>query len=79
MPARVEELAQREVPTSALMEVVTLAVLNDRRFQYRLLDEPDVYSRAGLIERELKRTENVLDSASRQQWDAETPKGLSWN
>lgn len=73
-----QELASREVPTNALMEVVTLAVLNDKRLQYRLLDEPDVYRRAGVIERELKRLGSILDDASRQ-WDPETPKGLSWN
>lgn len=72
------ELAQREVPTTALMEVVTLAVLNDKKIQYRLLDEPDVYRRAGMIGRELKRLEVILEAAGRQ-WDPETPKGLSWN
>jgi len=73
-----QELSQREVPTAALMEVVTLAVLNDKKIQYRLLDEADVYRRAGVIGNELRRLEGVLEAASRQ-WDPETPKGLSWN
>jgi len=72
------ELTEREVPTGALMEVVTLAVLNDKKLQYRLLDEPDIFRRANIIGHELKRMGKILETAS-LQWDSETPKGLSWN
>ncbi len=73
-----EQLATREISTPALLEVVTLNVLNDKILQYRLLAEGDVVRRGEMIERELRRLGRVLESA-RKQFDPEAPPGVSWN
>lgn len=73
-----QQLAARELSTPALLEVVTLNVLNDKTLQYRLLAEGDVVRRGEIIERELRRLGRVLESA-RKQFDPEAPPGVSWN
>lgn len=73
-----QQLAAREISTPALLEVVTLNVLNDKTLQYRLLAEGDVVRRGEIIERELRRLGRVLESA-RKQFDPEAPPGVSWN
>jgi Lon protease-like protein len=73
-----QQLAAREISTPALLEVVTLNVLNDKSLQYRLLAEGDVVRRGEIIERELRRLGRVLESA-RKQFDPDAPPGVSWN
>lgn len=72
------ELEQREVPTPALMEVVTLSVLNDKPVQYRLLSEGSIFRRGEIIERELGRMKTLMESA-RRQVDDSAPPGVTWN
>ena len=72
------EIDSREVPTPALLEVVTLSVLNDRPVQYRLLAEGDIYKRGEIVERELGRLRHLLVRA-REQYDPEAPNGVTWN
>lgn len=72
------ELDLREVPTPALMEVVTLSVLNDKALQYKLLCEGDLHKRAQIIERELRRLRGSLQFAARQ-FDENAPSGVTWN
>ncbi|HVZ93635.1 MAG TPA: hypothetical protein VG797_03910, partial [Phycisphaerales bacterium] len=67
-----------EIPTPALLEVITLSVINDRRAQYRLLEEGNLDERASMIERELRRTRALINRA-RPQWDPEAPTGVTWN
>lgn len=73
-----EQLANREISTPALLEVVTLNVLGDKALQYRLLAEGDVVRRGEIIEKELARLGRVLEIA-RKQHDPEAPRGVSWN
>lgn len=72
------ELDNREVPTQALIEVVTLSVLNDKPVQYRLLSEGDIFRRGKIVESELGRLRRLLERA-RLQHDPEAPGGVTWN
>lgn len=72
------EMEEREIPTSALLELVTLSVLTDKQTQYRLLAEGDVYKRGTIVETELDRLSRVLDFAGRQH-DPGAPRGVTWN
>jgi Lon protease-like protein len=72
------EVEQREIPSAALLEVVTLSVLNDKRLQYRLLAEGDAHRRATIVRDQLRRMRGSLAYAARQI-DAEAPDGCTWN
>lgn len=76
--AVLRELDGREVPTAALLEVITLSVLNDPRIQYRLLAEGNIMRRAQIIETELERLRGVVTCAHRQV-DPDAPSGVNWN
>lgn len=70
-----------DVPTSVLLEVVSLSVIGglDRPgTMYRLLAEGDPIGRAGLIERELAALRGLLADVNRQ-YDPDAPRGVSWN
>ena len=66
------------MPTPALLEVVTLSVLNDKPVQYRLLSEGDIFRRGEIVEEELGRLRHLLERA-KDQFDPEAPGGVSWN
>lgn len=72
------ELEDREIPTAALLELVTLSVLTDKHTQYQLLAEGDVHKRGHIVEAELDRLSTVLKAAQLQH-DPEAPRGVSWN
>ncbi|MDX2114321.1 MAG: LON peptidase substrate-binding domain-containing protein [Planctomycetota bacterium] len=72
------ELESREIPTDALMEVVTLGVLSDKKVQYRLLAEGNIFRRSEIVEQELGRLRRVMARAS-LQWDPDAPSGVTWN
>ena len=75
------ELDALELPTSALLDAVSLAVLStlgDKALQYRLLEEGDPHLRAGIIRNELQGLSGLLVRAERQ-FDPEAPRGISWN
>jgi len=72
------ELQNREIPTEALLEVLTLSVLNDKTLQYRLLAEGDIYRRGEIVEHELTRLGRLLSAAAKQH-DPEAPDGVTWN
>ena len=73
------ELALRdEIPTSAFVEIVSAAILNDPEARYRMLAEPDLRARTRLLGDELRRLDGLIARADGQAW-REWPKGLSWN
>jgi hypothetical protein len=73
------ELALRdEIPTSAFVEIVSAAILNDSEARYRMLAEPDLRARTLLLGDELRRLDGLIARADGQAW-REWPKGLSWN
>ena len=73
-----ERIGNREIPTSALLELVSFTLLSDKELRYRLLDEGDAGARASMIERELEHLQSLLRRAASQHPE-EWPKGVSWN
>ncbi|MBS0198712.1 MAG: LON peptidase substrate-binding domain-containing protein [Planctomycetes bacterium] len=67
-----------DIPSPALLELVSFAMINDASLRYRLLAEADISTRAGLILGELHHLQRLIERADAQhpeQW----PKGCSWN
>ncbi len=76
---KVRQLFDREdVPTSALLELVGSALLEDPAVRYALLSEAAPERRAAIIRRELRTIDGVI-RAAQWQMNAGWPKGLSWN
>jgi Lon protease-like protein len=73
-----ERVRNDQIPTSALLELVSFTVLSDRELRYRLLDEGDAEARAALIECELTHLQALLKRAAAQHPE-DWPKGMSWN
>lgn len=67
-----------ELPTAALLELVSFTMVTDEESRYRLLAEPRADRRAALVERELAHLESLLRRAELQRPDL-WPKGMSWN
>lgn len=74
----VEYVRNEEVPNSAVLELISFALLSDHRLRYRLLAEGDVDRRAELIERELHSLATLIRMAEDQRAE-EWPKGCAWN
>lgn len=74
----VERVLNDEIPTTALLELVSFTVLSDRELRYQLLDEADPIARADLIEHELMHLQSLIERAAEQRPE-EWPKGMSWN
>lgn len=71
-------IAREDVPTHALVELVSFALLKDDELRYRMLAEPDARTRAKLLTSELVNLDRLVALAERQghgSW----PKGMSWN
>ncbi len=66
------------VPTTALMELLTAAVIEDGKLRYRLLEEGSPEVRAGILNEELAKLERLIQRAELQRADP-PPKGCSWN
>ena len=73
-----EYLRNAEVPTSAVLELVSFTMISDPEVRYQLLAEPDAASRAEIIEQELGEL-SVLLRKARNQHPERWPKGCSWN
>lgn len=73
-----ERLKNEEIPTSALLELVSFTLLSDSRLRYRLLSEEDATERAAMIEKELLHLQRLIVRAEAQHPE-EWPKGCSWN
>ncbi len=76
--ALAEHLRDENVPTSAVLELVTLALIDDIETRYRLLEAGEPSERAQIVSKELKGIARLLRMA-RSQRTIETPKGCSWN
>jgi len=73
-----EYLHNDEVPTSAMLELVSFTMLADPELRYRLLAEGDIHQRVELIDRELDHLTQLLRRAQAQRPE-DWPKGCSWN
>lgn len=71
-------LRDDEVPTSAILELVSFSILGDAELRYRLLAEGDPVKRSKVIEVELFSLRRLLDQAIKQR-EVDVPKGCSWN
>lgn len=75
--AIVGHLADDDVPTSAILELVTFSVLPDPELKYRLLAEGDALRRSAIIRTQLDAIRNLLDRAVPQREALATlPKGV---
>lgn len=73
-----KHLEDDAIPTSAILELVSIALIDDRELRYRLLAEGDVNQRAELIESQLAELRRLLDRAKPQR-KSDAPKGCHWN
>jgi len=76
--AVLEHLKNPAVPTSAILELMTLSFIADNSVRYKLLAMPDPCKRAVLIQSELESIARVLKQAKPQR-SVTWPKGCSWN
>lgn len=73
-----EYVGNGDLPTVAVMELVSFTLVSDQRVKYRLLAEGRAERRAGLILSELRHLSQLIDRAGAQHPE-EWPKGCSWN
>lgn len=73
-----KHLEDEDVPTSAILELLTFSFLPDPELRYQLLAEPQVVKRCRVIRHELQSLQRLLERASRQR-RPELPKGVSEN
>lgn len=71
-------LSEQEVPTAAILELLTLRYMPDQRFRYNMLQEGDPVARAKMVETEMGRLRHLLEAAAPQR-AVDWPKGMSWN
>ena len=74
-----KQIEANELPTSVLFELVTIALLNDKALQYRLLAEGSAHKRAGVIEHELIRLRSTLIAARKQLGSRDEDSGMYLN
>jgi len=73
-----EFVRNEEVPTAPLLELVSFMLITDHGVRYRLLAEPSIQARAGLIVHELEHLSSLIRRAGDQR-PQDWPKGMSWN
>ncbi|MFN5943818.1 MAG: LON peptidase substrate-binding domain-containing protein [Phycisphaerae bacterium] len=73
-----EYLRNDEIPTAALLELVSVALATDPGVRYQLLAEPDAKQRARVLLAELTSLARLVRLAQAQQPE-NWPKGASWN
>ncbi|MBS0188010.1 MAG: LON peptidase substrate-binding domain-containing protein [Planctomycetes bacterium] len=67
-----------DIPTTALLELISFTLVADKEKRYRLLEEPDADTRADIVEVELKSLDRLLRLALPQVAE-KYPKGYSPN
>lgn len=67
-----------DIPTHALLELISFAMLGDGENRYQLLAEADATKRADMILAQLTNLHHLVGQAEQQSFKA-WPKGLSWN
>lgn len=71
-------IRRAEIPTAAVVEIASFALIFDEEVRYRLLEEPSLEVRVRLLREELARLACLVRRGDRQSWRA-WPKGSSWN
>lgn len=76
----VQHLADPSVPTNAILELISLTLLNDPEKRYQLLATVDPEDRARILTDELNGLGRLLRQAQPQRRAAsQAPKGCHWN
>ena len=73
-----QRLNNDEIPTAAVLELVSFTLMSDPEVKYRLLAEPDAATRAEIVENELLDMQQLIRRAQAQR-PGDWPKGCSWN
>ncbi len=73
-----EVLHNEQIPTAAILELLSFTLLGDSELRYQLLAEPSPTSRALVISTEIDHLSNLLAKAQSQIM-RDLPKGCSWN
>lgn len=73
-----EYVRNEEIPTVAILEVVSFTLVTDTTTRYKLLAEGNALRRAEIIETALGDLSALLTKAARQR-DTDLPKGCNWN
>jgi Lon protease-like protein len=73
-----EFVRNQEVPVGPLLELVSFMLITDPQLRYKLLAEPDMEARAGMIMGELEHLSHLIKKAGTQR-PQDWPKGMSWN
>jgi Lon protease-like protein len=73
-----EFVRNQEVPVGPLLELVSFMLITDPHLRYRLLAEPSMETRAGMIMGELEHLSHLIKRAGDQR-PQDWPKGMSWN
>ncbi len=76
--ALAEHLRDENLPNSAVLELVAMALIDDVETRYRLLAAGEPTERARIVSQELRGIARLLKLA-RCQREVEAPKGCSWN
>ncbi|MBX3358918.1 MAG: LON peptidase substrate-binding domain-containing protein [Phycisphaeraceae bacterium] len=71
-------LRDEQVPTTALLDLLSFVLLTEPGLRYRLLEQADARRRAALVLTELESVRLLLTRAGPQRL-AELPKGCCWN
>ncbi len=73
-----EVLRNEELPSAAVLDLVTFKVLTEPNMRYRMLAEAEANARAKVLVKELLNLERLAKKAE-QQHPEQWPKGASWN
>jgi hypothetical protein len=73
-----EYVRDDDIPTAALLELISFTLVKDREKRYRLLEEGDADARAELVRREIAEINRMIRLAV-PQTGGEYPRGYSPN
>ncbi len=73
-----EYVRNEDVPTTALIELISFALVTEPAARYRLLSEPELSRRVDFVRDALENLGLMIRQA-RAQHPEQWPKGLSWN
>ncbi|GJM18765.1 MAG: ATP-dependent protease [Phycisphaeraceae bacterium] len=73
-----EYVRNEDVPSTALIELISFALVTEPATRYQLLSEPELARRVDLVRGALEDLESIIRQARAQHPEA-WPKGLSWN
>ncbi|MBS0191113.1 MAG: LON peptidase substrate-binding domain-containing protein [Phycisphaerales bacterium] len=73
-----EFVRDEDIPTTALLELIAFTLVEDKEKRYRLLEEPDADTRAGIVEVELEGLDKLIRQATAQAGE-KYPRGYTPN